>query len=70
MDDDVSEYEIFNTLDPMKMISQLLRKANRDLTTYACKWPKTNDDKAKMVELQQKIKGYVVSVINYNFYKL
>ena len=70
MDDNVSEEEIFTSLDPMKTVYLALKRANKDLLAFASKWPKTDDDKAMMVVLQQKIKGYAVSVIDYNFYKL
>ena len=63
----MAEDEILNSQDPMQMISWCIRKANKDLMALAFKWPKTDDDKAKMVELKQKIKDLAVSVINYSF---
>ena len=54
MDDNVSEEEIFTSLDPMKTVYLALKRANKDLLAFACKWPKTDDDKAMMVELQKK----------------
>jgi len=70
VDDNVCEEEIFTSIDPMKTVYLALKRANMDYLAFACKWPKTDDDKAMMVELQKKIKGYGVSVIDYNFYKL
>ena len=63
----MDEDEILNSQDPMQTITWCLRKANNDLMALAFKWPKTDDDKAKMVELKQKIKDLAVSVINYSF---
>ena len=70
IDDNVTEEDIFTSIDPMKTVYLALKRANKDLLAFACKWPKTDNDKAMIVELEQKIKGYGVSVIDYNFYKL
>ena len=70
LDDDVCEEEIFYSIDPMRTVYLALKRANLDFLALTCKRPKTKDDEAMMEELQQKIKAYGVSVIDYNFYKL
>ena len=70
MDDNVSEEETFTSIESMKTVYLALKRANKDLLAFACKRTKTDHDKAMIVELEQKIKGYGVSVIDYNFYKL
>ena len=66
--EDIDEDEIFYSTDPIKTVTKALKKANIEYLGLISKRPLTQEDRARIVELQTTITNYGVSVIFTYFY--
>ena len=67
---DIDEDEIFYSTNPMKTVTKALKKANIEYTGFLRKRPLTQEDRARIVELQSTITNFGVSGIFTYFYYL
>jgi hypothetical protein len=62
--------QIFDSTDPMKTVTKELKKANIEYLGLLRKRPLTQEDRARIVELQNTITNFGVSGIFTYFYQL
>jgi hypothetical protein len=68
--EDIDEDIIFYSTDPMTTVTKALKKANIEYLGLVSKRPLTQEDRARIVELQNKITNFGVSGIFTYFYQL
>jgi hypothetical protein len=68
--EDIDEDEIFYSTDPMTTVTKALKKANIEYLGLLSKRPLTQEDRARIVELQNTITNFGVSGIFTYFYQL
>ena len=68
--EDIDEDEIFYSTDPMKTVTKALKKANIEYLGFLSKRPLTQEDRTRIVELQNTITNFGVSGIFTYFYQL
>jgi hypothetical protein len=61
--EDIDEYEIFYSTDPIKTVAKALKKENIEYLGFLSKRPLTQEDTTRIVELQNKITNFGVSGI-------
>jgi hypothetical protein len=66
--EDIDEDEIFYLTNPMTTVTKALKKANMEYLGLISKRPLTQEDRARIVELQTTITNYGVSGIFTYFY--
>jgi hypothetical protein len=66
--EDIDEDEIFYSTDPMTTVTKALKKANIEYLGLISKRPLTQEDRARIVELQNTITNFGVSGIFTYFY--
>ena len=67
---DIDEDEIFFSTDPMTTVTKALKKANIEYLGFLSKRPLIEWDRARIVEIQNKINKFGVSGIFTYFYQL
>jgi hypothetical protein len=65
--EDIDEDEIFYSTDPITTVAKALKKANIEYLGLLSKRPLTQEDKARIVELQNIITNFGVSGISHIF---
>jgi hypothetical protein len=68
--EDIDEDKIFYSTDPMTSVTKALKNANIEYLGFISKRPLTQDDRARIVELQNTITNFGVSGIFTYFYQL
>ena len=68
--EDIDEDEIFYSTDPMTTVTKALKKANIEYLGLLSKRPLTQEDRERIVELQNTITNFGVSGIFTYFYQL
>jgi hypothetical protein len=66
--EDIDEDEIFYSTNPMTTVTKALKKANIEYLGLISKRPLTQEDRARIVELQTTITNFGVSGIFTYFY--
>jgi hypothetical protein len=66
--EDIDEDEIFYSTDPMTTVTKALKKANIEYLGLISKRPLTQEDRERIVELQNTITNFGVSGIFTYFY--
>ena len=66
--EDIDEDEIFYSTNPMTTVTKALKKDNMEYLGLITKRPLTQEDRARIVELQTTITNYGVSDIFTYFY--
>ena len=66
--EDLDEDKIFYSTDPIATVAKALKKENIEYLVLFCKRPLTQEDRARIVELQTTITNYGVSDIFTYFY--
>jgi hypothetical protein len=67
---DIDEDEIFYSTEPMTTITKALKKANIEYLGLLSKRPLTQEDRERILELQNTITNFGVSGIFTYFYQL